>query len=356
MGGRLAAGDAATGGDWIMPAASLAWTNNHPALVRRINQLYHDLTQDVFDVEHRYRHRVEREFWTYVAGLLNRAACPGEAAADRTVVDLACGTGFVTRLLGRALGPADRLIAIDLSTSALRSTGRHWSAKMECRAESPQLIRIAADGQQLPLSSHSVDLFAMNAGLHHVPDPIAALREIDRVLKPGGLFALGFEPNIQHFASPFGRLSHGFDRLAWYASPRQNVRRLHERIWGSRSERLPALTNQIEQRLLGEGIIDRPLTTQAMFDLVDPHARSTHAVPGFNPAAILRECFPSYRIERLVTSDYLGEAARRSRILRGLIDAGFRILWPARGSLLSWMIRKPNPLDQSNLRVGGQQH
>lgn len=333
--------------------ASMTWAPHDPALVRRVNQLYHDLTQDVFDQEHRYRHRVERVFWTQVASLLG--ALSSEAALQpRTVVDLACGTGFVTRLLGQAMRPIDRLIAIDLSTSALHSTARNWSKHLRQRAALPSLIRLAGDGQQLPLPSRSIDLFAMNAGLHHVPDACAALREIDRVLKPGGWFALGFEPNLLHFASSLGRLSHGFDRMAWYASPKQNVRRLRERFSGSCSQAVP-VTRTIEQRLFEEGAIDRPLSAQTLFDLVDPHARGTNTTPGFDAATLLREYFPAYQIMRLATSDYLGESARRSRLFRGLVDSSLRMLYPARGSLFSWIIRKPQKADRNGALSGGLQ-
>ena len=39
----------------------------------------------------------------------------------------------------------------------------------------------------------------MNAALHHIPAPENVLREIDRVLKPGGRFCLGHEPNAAFF-------------------------------------------------------------------------------------------------------------------------------------------------------------
>jgi len=44
------------------------------ALIGRVNQLYHNLTQDSFDDEHRHRHRVERPFWQNVARRVLSAA------------------------------------------------------------------------------------------------------------------------------------------------------------------------------------------------------------------------------------------------------------------------------------------
>ena len=64
------------------------------ALIRRVNQLFHDLTQSSFDDEHRSRHRVERAFWNSVAQLIpNPASRPGK---EYIAADLGCGTGFVT--------------------------------------------------------------------------------------------------------------------------------------------------------------------------------------------------------------------------------------------------------------------
>lgn len=326
----------------MVPATCLAGSIAHDALVRRVNQLYHDLTQDIFDAEHHHRHRAEQAFWINVA-----QQALASSSASRTVVDLACGTGFVTRLLGRVIRTQDTLIAIDLSTAAMNTTARRWSDDHPNCSGPPRLVCLAGDGQHLPLPPGCVDLLTMNAGLHHVPDPAAALREIDRVLKPGGLFALGFEPNMRHFSSPLVQLSRGFDRLAWYVSPRQNLRRVCQRLGagngsgGGIPEREQIAIRQLNRRLMQEGVVAEPLTAEIILDLVDPHARGAESAAGFDAMSLLRQYFGDYQILRLVGSDYLGEAARRSRMFRGCVDAAFRMLWPSRGLLLSWLIRKP---------------
>ncbi len=58
---------------------------------------------------------------------------------------------------------------------------------------------LLADAQHLPFADGSFDGVLMVAMLHHLPDPLAALREARRVLRPGGLVVLGTEPNTwQH--------------------------------------------------------------------------------------------------------------------------------------------------------------
>ena len=359
------------------------------ALIRRVNQLFHELAQSSFDTEHRHRHRVEQRFWQAVArhvfgdakprrsrGLqparlpklggcrvCDRKAARAEARGSLmnqhtlnaygglVVVDLGCGTGFVSALLGCRLGPADRLVAIDLSEAALKTTARRWADRVGVAADGPGpcLEQVAGDGQTLALADESVDLLAMNASLHHVPDPKATLHQIDRVLKPGGWFALGFEPNRTHFACrPMVALSLGLERAAWYASPRQNCRRLWRWLAGTkvadeRRERPPEcdLATRLNTTLLREGLVAEPLPASALLDLVDPHARGAAAIPGFDPMALLRETMADYHVHQLFSSDYLGETARRWVVVRDMADAVFRAFLPRHGSLFCWLIRKP---------------
>lgn len=305
-------------------------------LVPRINQLYHDLTQDEFDSAHRYRHAVERRFWYDVRRLLDET---GESEArGRVLVDLACGTGFVTQILEEVARYQDRLVVLDLSGAALASTLRKCTSK--------RVVPVAADAATLPLNSGSVDLLALNAALHHMPDPPGVLREVDRVLKPGGYFALGFEPNSRHFSSIMGRFSRGLDRLAWYSSPRQNWRRLRGRLGlpsaeAQRLQRTNRVTQAINDVLLREQVITRPLSREAIFDHVDPHARGAGQHAGFDAFELIRNEFPGYDVRLLMFCDYLGEAARRLRPLRDLADATLRVVLPARGSLFSCVLRKP---------------
>lgn len=308
------------------------------ALVRRVNRLYHDLTQDVFDADHRYRHRVERGFWSYVVEhCLPIAGRGNSVAAARTVVDLACGTGFEASLLCKAMRPHDRLVAVDISASALASTAR--------KCASPALSLTVGDGSALPLTGESIDLFAINAALHHMPDPPAVLAEVDRVLKPGGWFALGFEPNARHFASSVSTLARGVDRLAWYASPRQNLRRARSRLGlagaASADENDVRVANLINQALVREALVNAPLSVGRILDLVDPHARGADEHAGFDAAALIGASFAAYEVVRLNSSDFLGESIRRLGWVRATVDAALRLCRPAHGSLFSCLLRKP---------------
>jgi len=333
-------------------------------LIRRVNRLYHELSQDSFEHDHHARFQVQRSFWQQVGriALTRPTAWTGDETTrsqphhGRVVVDLACGSGFVGRVLKPYLARGDRLVAFDLSEAAQRATAHRWATSNP--EELPRtLVPVAADAQRLPLTDGSVDLVAMNASLHHLPDPAQALIEIDRVLKPGGFFALGFEPNRRHFHSPVTRrVSKLATSLHWYLSPTQNRRRL--RTWTAQvgpllgvlpfTEDLPAagageqrLLALINDRLVREGLIDGPLPGETLLDLVDPHARGDSHGGGLDPRALLRESLPAYTTCLIQTSDYLGETGRHFPRGRAVVDVVLRKVAPWHGSLFSWLIRKP---------------
>src|SRR5690606_37810793 len=102
------------------------------------------------------------------------------------VAEIGCGTGFVTEILGHYLRAGDRLVAMDLAPAVLTATAVKWRAA--ARRGAAELTVLAADAQRLPFTDGSVDIVALNAALHHLPSPERALLEIDRVLRPGGVF------------------------------------------------------------------------------------------------------------------------------------------------------------------------
>jgi SAM-dependent methyltransferase len=305
-----------------------------PLLVRRVNGLYHELTHKTFNATHHCRHAVERPFWENVAHLV----LAERHGRQRTVVDLACGTGFVSDVLRAYLDSGDQILDVDLNAAALAAIRR------ECddAGPGPRTNCLTGSSDGLPLASTSVDLLALNAALHHFPKPVNALAEIDRVLKPGGYFALGFEPNLAHFASEILPVAAGcLARAAWYASPRENCRRLRQQLGIPEALSEEALVcSEINARLLTENLTDRPLSRREILDLVDPHARGD-GIAGFDPLDLIGRAFPSYEVIELVSSDYLGEIPRRAPIFRRMVDGALRAVLPNHGSLFCWLLRKP---------------
>jgi SAM-dependent methyltransferase len=328
-----------------------------PRLIRRVNALFHDLSQDVFDDDHAYRHRTEAGFWSELArrvaeewGIIG--ALQSKVKPRRNIVDLACGSGFVTLALSAHLGHETVIHAIDISERALEHTRRKWARRSGRGPDGPELQTRCGPCDAIGLPAASVDVVTMNAALHHLPDPGSALEEIDRVLRPGGLFALGFEPNRGFFESPIlASLAKLNSRIAWYLNPKQNRRRWKQLLGragimtASAAQECETTTDPLEtinRVLVEERLICQPLRRQEILDLVDPHARSTAGIGGFDVDRMLQRYFPAYSIEALHFTDYLGIDARRAPWVRFIADRIGSRVRPKRGSLFSWVIRKPS--------------
>lgn len=109
--------------------------------------------------------------------LLQRAAlAPGER-----VLDVACGTGLVTLAAARAVGRAGHALGVDLSERMVEA------ARARALASGVEPVTFARmDAERLDLSEASIDVALCALGLMYLPEPEAALRELRRVLRPGG--------------------------------------------------------------------------------------------------------------------------------------------------------------------------
>lgn len=108
------------------------------------------------------------------------ARVPADA---RRILEVAAGTGRVTRHLLAALAPSGELVATDLNEPMLVEAQRRVPADARLRWQ-------AADAQALPFGDASFDAVACQFGLMFVPDKPLAVREMRRVLKPGGMLLL----------------------------------------------------------------------------------------------------------------------------------------------------------------------
>jgi demethylmenaquinone methyltransferase/2-methoxy-6-polyprenyl-1,4-benzoquinol methylase len=106
------------------------------------------------------------------------AAAVGARAGDR-VLDLAAGTGTVSRALAEA---GAECVACDFSLGMLRVGTQRLR-----RAGARETVRfVAGDALALPFRTGAFDAATISFGLRNVADPAAALAEMRRVTRPGG--------------------------------------------------------------------------------------------------------------------------------------------------------------------------
>ena len=112
------------------------------------------------------------------------------------VLEIGCGSGAFTTFVARAVSPQGKVEALDIQPAML--------AQLEKKLAQPEFQDIAnitlhqADAYHLPFEDGELDLVYLITVLPEIPDQVKALQEITRVLKPGGLLAVGellFDPD-----------------------------------------------------------------------------------------------------------------------------------------------------------------
>lgn len=106
--------------------------------------------------------------------------CASLAPGER-VLDVACGTGLATFAAARAVAPGGEVVGVDLSGRMIELARRRADVRQEANA---RFLRM--DAQRLALPDASFDVALCALGLMYLPDPVQALGEMRRVLRPGG--------------------------------------------------------------------------------------------------------------------------------------------------------------------------
>ena len=120
----------------------------------------------------------DRFMGRYSAGMAAQMADLAGVRAGQRALDVGCGPGALTRELVARLGP-EAVAAVDPSSSFVTAA----------RARNPGVdVRVAA-AEDLPFGDHEFDAALAQLVVHFMADPVAGLREMARVTRPGGAVA-----------------------------------------------------------------------------------------------------------------------------------------------------------------------
>jgi ubiquinone/menaquinone biosynthesis C-methylase UbiE len=144
----------------------------------------------------------------------------------RVCLEVGSGGGFYTAALKTHLGSENDLIALDPSPSAMRSLHHQLDGKPGAR-----MSYVAGDGCKLPLADDYADTLFYGYSLEEMPDPLTAIREAHRVLRPGGELVLFLWRPVftRHRRRPvIALLDELFERRRTSAGP-QNIRLVYRK-------------------------------------------------------------------------------------------------------------------------------
>jgi ubiquinone/menaquinone biosynthesis C-methylase UbiE len=127
----------------------------------------------------------------FMRGYSRRLVEAAEIEPGNSVLDVACGTGIVTRLAAEEAGPKGSVVGFDLNAGML--------ARARASKENPTTIEWHEGGvTEMPFDDASFDRILCQHGLQFFPDKPAALSEMHRVLAPGGRLLVSVWRSIEH--------------------------------------------------------------------------------------------------------------------------------------------------------------
>jgi ubiquinone/menaquinone biosynthesis C-methylase UbiE len=138
--------------------------------------------------------RLARPLYRRVAADVAAAELP----AGSSVLDVGTGPGLLPVMVARRY-PQLSVVGIDLSAEMVaRATS---TVEKELPGDADRVRFEVADVSALPFADQSVDLVVSSISMHHWDDPVAGLREVVRVLRPGGqAWIYDFRPSVRTVA------------------------------------------------------------------------------------------------------------------------------------------------------------
>jgi len=313
-------------------------------LVKQVNRVFHEEESAEYDARHPEILLEDTKRWDSwldaIAPVLKD---------DLHALDIGTGTGFVASLLAERLNRRSVLFCADLSPRMLDLTRR----KLDGNGRKASVGYSVCDAECLPFESARFGLVTASAVLHHLPCPDVFLREVDRVLRPGGVLILAHEPNRRFFQNRVILWTYiGMELFKKYASPANYYRKLAKVIVpvrrGATARQAPGLYERVAERLRREGLVDRVLSPNEIQSLVDVNVSwaggdllANDPSKEFDPFDLKTRFFPRYHGVDVASYGHMGEFLPHFPPSR-LVHAALRRLYPQDGLHFVMILRKPH--------------
>ncbi|MBP5206085.1 MAG: bifunctional demethylmenaquinone methyltransferase/2-methoxy-6-polyprenyl-1,4-benzoquinol methylase UbiE, partial [Bacteroidales bacterium] len=201
-----------------------------------ITSMFDSIAGDYDSLNHLFSLNMDRRWRRKAVAEVMRDAAP------RQILDVACGTGDLAVALAGAAPKGGRVTGVDISKKMLALVGR----KAAKAGVAFNIKTEVADAEHLPYADGTFDAVTCAFGVRNFVHLEAGLREMLRVLKPGGKLV------ILELATPDSPLVKPFYRLY----TRHIIPRLGHHLAGNR-EAYTYLPNSIERFPKGKAFIDR---------------------------------------------------------------------------------------------------
>src|SRR5580700_8680360 len=182
----------------VLGAAPEGASDQHSA-ARAVREMFTAIAPRYDLLNHVLSFNIDRMWWRRTASAFRQIV----TRPDARILDLCCGTGDMTFALRRQAGKSSpQILGADFSHAMLQRAAAKSSAAQTRNGSFPVSLPgwIEADALNLPFPSAHFDLVTSAFGFRNLADYDAGLREIVRVLRPGG------ECGILDFGEPKGAM------------------------------------------------------------------------------------------------------------------------------------------------------
>ncbi len=187
------AGDGLGARLWATLRQELATLSGHEADLSRLTEVLAERRQQSTEFFDAVAGEWEKRGALFENGQARQRAVASLLDSGLVLADLGCGTGYMARALGSFAG---RLICIDPSPGMLQEA----QGRLKNLPESTEVEFRLGDFDRLPLESDELDGAVSGMVLHHLEQPDPALREMFRVIRPGGrAVVLELAPHKEHW-------------------------------------------------------------------------------------------------------------------------------------------------------------